>query len=179
MKHKKSIIFLLAMLLIVKFIYLPWNEWAEEKQVAINQLSLFHEKQKKAIENQDALILAYEKNQKALGKFVGGLSDLDSSEKANSMWFRLFESIKSDELKIYNQKIEFEGDVTEKFGYVVGSLSLSGRASTVVNALVTLEKNAPYVFFDSLILSRPGGANRDNLIAQLHVGYWFKRNEEK
>lgn len=177
MRHKKIIIALLSILLGLKFVYLPWSDWVDEKQQAIAQLSAFADKQQYAIQNEEKIKLKLEELQQHLHDYNDLLPKLKENEKANTLWFSLIESLKSPELKIYNQKVEFEETVTQDVSFITGSLSISGDAASVMKAILSLESKAPVVFLELLNLNRTTRAQNETLVAQLYIGYWFSQQQ--
>lgn len=178
MKQKKIILFILSLLIGIKFAYLPWSQWLDEQKTKVNQSMLFSMKQQKAIANQALLKVKLAEHEKDLASFVALLPALNENEKANTLWFNLIESIKDDSIKVYNQKSEFESLVTQNIGYVMGTFYLSGNAVDVMKAVLSLEKKSPFVFVDKLVLNRQGKSvrNKETLVVQLYVGYWFIYN---
>jgi hypothetical protein len=177
MIQNKLVFSFLAALLLIKFAYVPWSDWVDEKQQSISQLSAFYDKQEQAINNKSLLKLKFDEHQQYIDTFKGLMPTLNKNEKANSLWFTLIESLKNKDIKLYNQKVEFEGPITHDISYITGSLSISGKASHVMQAFLSLEAKAPTVFLDKLHLNRSGKANNDTVVAQLHIGYWFTHNK--
>jgi hypothetical protein len=176
MIKNKLVFTLLAALLLLKFAYVPWSDWVDEKQQSISQLSAFYNKQEQAINNKNLLQQKFDEHQKYLSNFKELMPKLNTNEKANTLWFTLIESIKNKDIKMYNQKVEFEETITNNIGYITGSVSISGEATHVMQAILTLEAKAPTVFLDKLSLNRTGKANNEILVAQLYIGYWFSNN---
>jgi len=176
-KQKKLILSLLALLISIKFIYLPWRGWLDSQQQKIEQLQSFSAKQDIAINNKALLKSKLIEHEAKLDKFVENIASLNIGDDSNTLWFNLIESIKNKNIKVYNQKSEFESLVTEQIGYVTGSFFISGNPSDVMKAIIQLELKSPYVFIDKLVLKRgtKKGIKNEKLTAQLYVGYWFIR----
>ena len=177
MIQNKFVFILLAVLLLIKFAYLPWSEWADQKQDSTGQLSAFNNKQQNAIGNEALLTQQLEELEQSLDAFTSELPSLGKDEKTNALWFKLIESLKKDSIRVYNQKVDFEELITSKLGFITGSVSISGPAEEVIQAVLSLEAKAPSVFLDKLHLNQSGKSSKDIFVAQLYVGYWFSRKE--
>jgi len=177
MIQNKFVFTLLAVLLLLKFAYVPWADWADETQQSVSQLSAFHEKQAQAINNKGLLKQKLDEHQQYISSFKGLMPTLNKNEKANTLWFTLIESLKNKDIKVYNQKVEFEDLVTNDIGYITGSLSISGKAKHVMQAFLALEAQAPTVFLDKLHLNRKGRTDNESMVAQLYIGYWFSHTK--
>jgi len=177
MIQNKFVYIFLAVLLLIKFAYVPWSDWVDEKQQSVSQLSAFYDKQEQAVNNKSLLQLKLDEHQQYLSTFKDLMPKLSKNEKANTLWFTLLESIKNKDIKMYNQKVEFEEFVTNDISYITGSVSISGEATHVMQAFLKLEAKAPTVFLDKLSLNRTGKAHKEILVAQLYIGYWFSNNK--
>lgn len=178
MKQKQLILFILVVLVSIKFAYLPWATWLEMKEESNARLASFLYKQQQAINNETLLEEKLTEHKKEIESFVNKLPSIQANQKANALWFSTIESIKNDNIRIYNQKVEFERDVTKDIGYITGRLSINGDAKAVSVALFSLENMAPNAFVDQLTLTRAKGSKSDNLVAQLYLGQWFIRKED-
>jgi hypothetical protein len=78
---------------------------------------------------------------------------------------------------VSSQKVEFEERVTNNIGYITGSLTISGKATDVIQAILSLEAKSPAVFLDKLNMNNGGRPEKGNLLAQIYIGYWFTRNK--
>lgn len=179
MIQNKFILALLGILLVTRFVYVPWSEWIAEKQESNARLSTFNEKQLQAVENKTRLQSALDVQQRSIAEFKSLIPKLGKNQKANSLWFSLIESHKNKDIKIYNQKVEFEEPVTNEISFITGSLTISGKAQDVMQTVINLEHKTPSVFLDKLNLNQSGRGKSDKLIAQLYLGYWFSHGEAK
>lgn len=178
MDNKKKILAILATLIFIKFFYLPWSEWATETEEKNIRLSSFNNKQKQVIAKEAQIEKKLKKHKENLVAFIDNLPLINQGEKANTLWFSLVDSVKVSDIKIYNQRVEFEDLITDDIGYITGTVSISGKASDVMQAVLALEAKSPYVFLDQLKLSRSSGSRKEDLVAQLYLGYWFSRKAE-
>ncbi|GLX77584.1 hypothetical protein tinsulaeT_09240 [Thalassotalea insulae] len=178
MKHRKLYLNALLVLLVIKFIVFPWIDWVEEKEFAVSQLVSFYEKQEFAINNEKAIQAHLDNVETALSTLKKPMELLDKEKSANTLWFKLIDSLKSKNVKIYNQKVEIENLLTADVGYVTGRFFISGDATEVVKSILHLESNAPYVFLEQVNLNALKGAKSGELVAQLYVGYWFTHSKE-
>lgn len=178
MNKQKVTLAILVLLISIKFVFLPWSDWATESQSATTRLSQFDIKQQQVIENElligDNLI----KHQNNLSSFIDNLPVIKSGDKANTLWFSLIDTIKNEEIKVYNQRVEFEEYITENIGYVTGRFYMSGNASDVMQAVLTLEAKAPYVFLEQLTLNRSPGKKEESMVTELYLRYWFTTNNK-
>ncbi|MCJ8320996.1 MAG: hypothetical protein MJK12_15260 [Colwellia sp.] len=173
MNKQRTALAILALLIAIKFVYLPWSDWVIDSQAASQQLKKFDEKQQQVIDNETLIHDQYNKHRKSFDEFIEQLPTIKSGDKANTLWFSLIDTIKAEEIKVYNQRIEFEEYVTDDVGYVTGTFSISGNSSDVMQAVLQLEAKAPYVFLEQLKLTRSQGKKSESLVVQLYLRYWF------
>lgn len=179
MSRKKITIAILTLLITIKFLYIPWTEWANEIQSSNNRLSSYYAKQEKVIENEVLISQQLKKHKENFSTFVKLLPEIKAENKTNTLWFSLVDSVKSEDIKVYSQKVDFEEKVTDNIGYVTGSFNISGAADDVIKAIVELEAKAPYVFLEKLKLTQKKKKKNQTLIAQLYLRKWFiKQNGE-
>jgi len=178
MTRQQITLLLLTLLLAIKFIYLPWDEWATTTQNNAAQLNVFHKKQQQVIDNEQLISDKLKLLQQQYKAFSDKLPSIKAGGKANALWFSLVDSLKTKDIKVYNQKVEFEQYITDDIGYVAGSLFISGKAVEVMPAILALETKAPYVFFDQLKLIKSSGSRSENMVTQLYLGYWFSKSSE-
>lgn len=175
MNKQKATLAVLAILISIKFILLPWNEWVIESQETTARLSHFDEKQQQVIENEALISDKLRIHKQSLLDFVDHLPTIKSGDKANTLWFSLLNTIKTENIKVYNQRVEFEEFITDDVGYVTGTLYIKGNASDVMQTVLKLEAKAPYVFLEQVKLVRSSGKKVESLVAQLYIRYWFSQ----
>ncbi len=172
MNRKKATLVILTLLISIKFIYLPWSEWCSEIQGSTARLNSYNAKQQQVIDNEALISEQLNKHKSNLMRFVEPLPTIKAGDKANTLWFSLLDSIKSEEIKIYNQRVNFEQYITEEVAYVTGTFYISGGAIDVTQAVLKLEAKAPYVFLEQIKLTRKSD-KKETLVAQLYLRYWF------
>lgn len=178
MNKQKITLAILALLISIKFILLPWTEWVTEIQDSTARLSAFNTKQQQVIENETLINDKLTIHQNNFTHFVKDLPTIKPGDKANTLWFSLIDSMKAKEIKTYNQRVEFEEYITDDIGYVTGTFYMSGKASDVMQAILTLEAKAPYVFLAQLKVIRSPGKKTESVVTQLYLRYWFSQNNE-
>jgi hypothetical protein len=175
MNKQKVTLAVLAILISIKFILLPWNEWVIESQEATARLSNFEKKQQQVIENEALIHDKLSIHKQSFEGFVDNLPTIKSGDKANTLWFSLVDTIKTEDIKVYNQRVEFEQFITDNVGYVTGTLFIKGNASDVMQAVLKLEAKAPYIFLEQVKLIRSPGKKVESLVTQLYLRYWFSQ----
>lgn len=175
MNKQKATLAILAVLLSVKFVFLPWGEWIDENQDATARLSTFDDKQQEVIKNETLILDKLNSHKKSISSFVENLPTIRKGDKANTLWFSLIDTIKTKDIKVYNQRVEYEELITDNVGYVTGIFYMSGSAADIMRTALALEAKAPYVFLEQLKLSRSPGKNKEALVAQVYLRYWFSQ----
>jgi len=173
MNKQKTTLVILASLILIKFLLLPWNDWVNETESDISRLKVFESKQKQVIENELLIRDELVKYQANFSLFIENLPTVKSGDKANTLWFSLIDTIKKDEIKVYNQRVEFEEYITDDVAYVTGVFYMSGLAKDVMAAVLKLESKSPYVFLEQLKLIRRQGKNKEDLVVQIYLRAWF------
>lgn len=172
MKNKKVVLSLLLLLLGLKFAYIPWLSWGEERVANIERLQLMQAKQERLIQKKSDLLTHANTLSELKNSFVSQLPETKNGSTSSTLWLNLVKSIKVDGVKVYNQKVQLESLVLDNVGYVVGSFYISGKAHDVMALVSSLEQKQPYVFFEKIKLTRP--KQKEKLTVHLYLGYWFK-----
>lgn len=172
MENKKNILFILFALIGIKFVFIPWLDWVDAQALNNNKLMTISSKQANLIENKELLAKSVEATEQIVIAFLDNVPETTESLTANTLWLNFVESIKNKNVKIYQQKVEFETLVLENVGYVTGTFYISGSSFDVMNVLSTIEKNSPYAFFEQIKLT--GFKDQNKLTVHLYLGYWFK-----
>ena len=179
MNRNKIFLALMVLLISIKFVYLPWTDWVVEIEETNSRLSAFNTKQQLVINNENLINEKLTEHKLQLTAFTDNLSLINQGEKANTLWFSLVDSIKVNDIKVYNQRVEFEQYITDDVGYITGTVSISGKASDVMQAVLTLESKSPYAFLEQIKFSRGSANRKELLVAQLYLGYWFSKKAEE
>ncbi|MBU2869360.1 hypothetical protein [Colwellia sp. E2M01] len=178
MNKKQVTLIILALLISIKFIYLPWSEWTSEIEDSTARLSAYNAKQQLVIENEVLTREQLEKHKSNFVQFIKPLPTIKIGDKANTLWFSLLDSVKSKDIKIYNQRVNFEEYVSDDVGYVTGTLYISGEPIDVIKAILKLEEQGPYVFLEQIKLNGKISRKDENLVAQLYLRQWFLKRDE-
>lgn len=164
---------LLIVLLGIKFVIMPWFDWTEEQASENNRLSTLNQKQAFAIANKNVLNEQLKSKTSVLDAYRNNIAKVSSEQAARLKWLTIAQPLKNIGLNVYNQEVDDVYPVVEGLYTVSGTLSISGEAETVLEALVGLEQDDTGIFISEVKLNKPGRAKENQLIVQLIIGQWF------
>ncbi|MBU1309308.1 MAG: hypothetical protein KKE30_07230 [Gammaproteobacteria bacterium] len=156
MKNKPLLLALLAILLVAKFVLVPWLEWVSQKTATINQLKL-SEMRLSNVQQRSAQLLA---QQKAIDENYASLESVWLTVPQSQRTIQILKHLET-EAKQANVELNARntGQVDERDAITIpASVFVRGTPQNIYRLIAQLESGSPRILFSGVRLVKANAA---------------------